>query len=1124
MTIINEANARARLNDLIQRYRGLNDDTMRSMTEASVVRQFIDILLGDVLGWPIRDPERYKYELHTQAGRPDITLFPERGGTLFVEAKKFGVIKELEQARYTTSGMITPGQMALPGMSVDRTDEEQQAINYAFENGGTWAILTNFEKLRLFNARRDWLVLSFEKPEALRDEFDLLWQLAYHNILDGSLERLSDQRHREEVDTTYLAFINEWRERLAMDILKHQQANPWVKPDGQFHLPLLRSVVQQFLDRLVVVRFAEDHLVLRPDTLRATYELRRRNEYTFSMDEFVDRLFRRFDEKHNSSLFAEGVVDEAVFSDEVLLPLMDKLYEARYRAMPADILGNTYEQYLGKTLVLENDAIVTRDNLETRKKQGSYYTPQVIVRHIVDHSLGRYLYGTANGKAAGDPLPAETRKTSRDIENLRVLDSACGSGSFLIYAYYVLAEFYQSEIERLNAAIKERVAELAAQRMNQIDIGIEVAPLRAEIERIQEYPRLILEHHLYGVDLDPQAAEIAVVNLMMRAMERKSLDHRLPLILNQNVKVGNSLIGCRPADDRLQAHRTQLAQIRALRRELIGTRNTDPRHDEIVDELAALTAQINDALNADFAPHFSDLERVRPFHWGVEFPEVFFDPDGAPLENPGFQVVIGNPPWEIIQPDLREFYAQFDPDIESKLSRAKVEARIEELNEEDPRRAATYESQTRHTGELAAYFKGATDYKAQGRGKSATHKLFMERMYGLLYDGGRIGYVVPSGIYTDLGTKDLRQMLFDEGNIQYIYSFSNERFFFPGVDHRFKFALIGAHKGIQTDGFWATFRFNPRVAVAPDDLPGFLADENNLFYMRRDALEKFSPDSLSVMEFQTRRDYQIAEKIYSDHPLLGDKFENNWNMRLNQEINVTSDRRLFNTRKLGLPLYEGKMIHQFDAFFAEPQYWISSENIQTLSPDKQKQLATFRVVHRRIARGTDERTLIAAIVPPESACENNATTLVIENDEDEKIKFFACSVLNSYVLDYIIRYKVSTTLNMFYLYQLPIPRLSAGNRFFDAIVPRAARLVCTRDVFAPLWESVMGEAWSAGNAATDPAQRQRLRDEIDALVAQLYGLSRSDLAHILDTFPLAFPSDAAGQAKKDALLETYDAL
>ncbi|MEP0762451.1 MAG: N-6 DNA methylase, partial [Chloroflexota bacterium] len=546
-----ENEARQALQRLLDDYHRLTREDLAQMTEASVVRQFIDRLLRDVLGWPIEDPARYKYELATQAGRPDITLIPDSGGTIFVEAKRFGAIKELREARRTIAGVITPGELALPGMAVDRTEEEQQAINYAFANGGTWAILTNFEKLRLFNARRDWLVLSFETPAAYLDEFEQLWPLAYHNILKGSLDRLSNQRYTRDVDTQYLDFINEWREKLAQDIVQRQEHNPWVlRDDGSIDLPTLRAVVQRFLDRLVIVRFAEDHLVITPGTLRQYYDLCLSNPYTFTMDEFLDRFFRRFDTDHNSALFAEGLVDHASFSDEVLLPLIGKLYEARYRSMPADIIGNTYEQYLGKALALDNGSVTTRDNLETRKKQGSYYTPQVIVRHLVDTTLGRYLHGTANGLPDGEPVEGERRKTSRDIRDLRVLDSACGSGSFLIYAYYVLADFYESEIRRLQAEMEARNQELAAQGVSPMERRLELADYTVELERIRDYPRLILETHLYGVDLDPQAAEIAVVNLIMRAMERRQHEKRLPQILNQNVKVGNSLVGLRPDDPR----------------------------------------------------------------------------------------------------------------------------------------------------------------------------------------------------------------------------------------------------------------------------------------------------------------------------------------------------------------------------------------------------------------------------------------------------------------------------------------------------------------------------------------------------------------------------------------------
>lgn len=249
------------ITELIADYRRLDEIARKQMSEADVIHNVILPLL-EALNWPIRDPSRFKQELYTEAGRPDMTLFPEQGGHLFVEAKRFNKIEELAQARKSIRGIVTPGELSLPGMATDRTKEEQQAINYAFETGATWAILTNFEKLRLFNARRDWLVLSFETPWALVDEFELLWQLSYENILSGGLDRLSNQRHRADVDTDYLNFINQWRQRLAQDIIAQAAANPWAfNAQGNLNLADLRAVVQRILDRLVIVRFAEDHLV-----------------------------------------------------------------------------------------------------------------------------------------------------------------------------------------------------------------------------------------------------------------------------------------------------------------------------------------------------------------------------------------------------------------------------------------------------------------------------------------------------------------------------------------------------------------------------------------------------------------------------------------------------------------------------------------------------------------------------------------------------------------------------------------------------------------------------------------------------------------------------------------------
>ena len=411
---------------------------------------------------------------------------------------------------------------------------------------------------------------------------------------------------------------------------------------------LLREVVQRFLDRLVVVRFAEDHLVIPPDTLRQFYIVRQANDYyTPELGVFLRDFFMRFDARHNSALFARSEVDDAAFSDDVLLPLIEELYAARYRAMPADVMGNTYEQYLGKTLVADNGTVATRDNLETRKKQGSYYTPQYIVQYIVDQTLGKYLYATRDGKPDGVTLPDGKRKTFEDIQDLRVLDSACGSGSFLIYAYEVLADFYQSEISRLGEERNEIVRQLAKSN-GEIPLEAQVQAQRIvdTRDRLRDtFRNHILERHLYGVDYDPQAAEIAVVNLMMRAMERKGSDMRLPVLLNQNVKVGNSIIGCKPDDPRMQECATELATLVRLRAELIVTSNLEPRHREIISELDSVSSGLYERFAPDFARLDSDGKPNQHFHWAVEFPEAFVDESGQSLDNPGFHFIFGNPPY-----------------------------------------------------------------------------------------------------------------------------------------------------------------------------------------------------------------------------------------------------------------------------------------------------------------------------------------------------------------------------------------------------------------------------------------------------------------------------------------------
>ncbi|MCS7070560.1 MAG: hypothetical protein NZM00_03585, partial [Anaerolinea sp.] len=519
---------------------------------------------------------------------------------------------------------------------------------------------------------------------------------------------------------------------------------------------------------------------------------------------------------------------------------------------------------------------------------------------------------------------------------------------------------------------------------------------------------------------------------------------------------------------------------------------------------------------------FRDLDRARPFHWGVEFPEVFFDETGAPLPAPGFTIVIGNPPWELFKADIREFYARFDRNIESIYTRDQVDRLVAEINLAKPHVASEYQDLEQSQRDFSNYVLNSKDYKYRGTSYIATHKLFIERAYHLLGDGGRLGYVVPSGLYTDLGTKPLRELLFDSCQLQCLVGLSNVSRYFPGVDSRFKFTLIAAVKGGRTETFPAFFRIDLREGLKLEDFAAALADRRNWITMSRAMIARFSPDSLSVMEFRSQRDYDVTARIYADHPLLGTQVPDRWNIKLTRELDMTNDRDLFNRQGRGLPLYEGKMIHQYDAYFKAPEYWVEEAPAAArLANRTGTAYRRPRLAFREIAASTNERTLIAAVLPPGSFA--NHKTFLVETrnpDNDPAVMLYLCSLFNSFTLDYLIRQKISTSLSFFYMKSLPVPRLTAGDPRFDALVARAARLVCTTEAFAPLWEAVTGTAWTPAAGVRDPEGRAALKDAIDGIVARhVYGLTRDEFAHVLTAFPLALPDEAA----RARLLAAYDA-
>ena len=506
-----------------------------------------------------------------------------------------------------------------------------------------------------------------------------------------------------------------------------------------------------------------------------------------------------------------------------------------------------------------------------------------------------------------------------------------------------------------------------------------------------------------------------------------------------------------------------------------------------------------------------DIDALRPFHWGFEFDSIVHG-------RGGFDAIITNPPWEIFKPNGKEFFEEYSELVsKKKMTIHEFEKQQAELlTDGDTRKAwLEYLSQFPHQ---SAYYRSVPQYRNQisiVNGKKAgsdinLYKLFVEQCFNLLREGGRCGIITPGGVYTDLGSKQLREMLFTQGDISSLFGLSNKKFIFEGVHHAQKFCLLAFKKGGQTDAFEAAFRINPREAVAQDRLDQFLNSPSDHLRIRADLVRRLSPDSLSIMEFKCDLDVAISEKTLR-FPLLRETLDDTWNIKFCREFDMTQgdgSEQVSSSPKANLePLFEGKMIWHFDSHYAEPHFWINRKRLRKYLCGDEKGVIDadlYRTVLRRQSASTNERTLVTTVIPPAFHADNLASVRLVDRNgerlDSSTEQLFVCAILNSVCLDYVVRQRVTNNLNFFYLYQLPFPRPHTTDTCSSMIVYRSARLICTTPEYDALAKAVGLKNHRDG--VTDPVGRAKLRAELDGLVAHLYGLTEEEFAHVLSTFPL----------------------
>ncbi|NOK57708.1 MAG: ATP-binding protein [Chloroflexi bacterium AL-W] len=808
--------------------------------------------------------------------------------------------------------------------------------------------------------------------------------------------------------------------------------------------------------------------------------------------------------------------------------------------MNPDVLGYIFEKYINQ------------------KAFGAYYTRPQITEYLCEQTIHKLILKHINTPGGGSVLSRQFESLSELMVNLdttlcwelieilpklKLLDPACGSGAFLVAAMKTLVDIYTGLTGKIPFLGNDS--------------------LRAWLSNIQsQHPSLsyyikkkIITENLFGVDIMEEAAEIARLRLFLALVASARTVDELEALPNIefNILHGNSLIGLLHVNEQIYDQSNMFhksyRQIVAEKNRLISsyrnatgyTEDLQSLRDSIQEHREEATATLDDLLLSEFSAFkikyeqarwditknregksekrsvtIDDITVLHPFHWGYEFDEIL-------REHGGFDAIITNPPWETFKPQSKEFFAEHsDLVTKNKMTIKEFERERAKLLV-DAEILGAWESYLSRFPYQSAFFRASEQYKNQiakvNNKRVGTdinlYKLFVEQCYNLLRDGGQCGIVLPGSIYTDLGSKQLREMLFTQTQIDGLFGMENRRHVFEGVDSRFKIVVMTFEKGGQTETFPAAFMRHDVAELERFPQPGALKLSVGL-------IRHFSPDSLSIMEFHSALDVAIVEKM-AQFPLLGEHIANTWNLKLGNEFHMTNDSHLFKTEPgLGrLPLYEGKMIHQFTHQWGMPKYWLDETEARAhligkknLDTGQQLNYQSYRLGHRSVARNTDERTMIATVLSSNVFFGHsiNATGELL----NAKDLIFLVAMLNSFTVDFALRQRVSANVTMFYIYQLPVPRLTKDDLRFAPIVERAAKLICTTSEFDDLAQAV--GIGSHTNGVSDQDERARLRVELDGLIAHLYNLTEEEFSHILNTFPLVDP------AIKDAALQVFRVL
>jgi hypothetical protein len=1002
------------------------------------------------------------------------------------------------------AGGVTPAVLLVTPWGQDLSTTWREAVRQGIGCGARWCLCVSGPFVRLADSQRTYSrrFLEFDLQVAVENDatFAAMWGLLRAGALVGSgadgrptLDRavaLSDQ-HRLSVRDSLQLGVEEALTRLTRAFVSARARRG---PVGSRQPNADRTADEALIViyRVLFLLFAEArglvpqwHPVFRDgytiEALRKEVELVPRPPGLWEALQAISRLAHRGCHAgslrvppFNGRLFSpahaplsdvlpldDGAVRQAMLAltTRPARPASTGRERIAYGDLGVEQLGGVYERLLDFRLPEDSTPVPAKH--ERRKATGSFYTPRSLTEYLVRRTLA--------------PLVQES--SSYRILELRVIDPAMGSGAFLVAACRYLAGAYEMALVREGAATTPDISE--ADRAG--------------------FRRAVAQRCLYGVDVNPMAVQLARLSLWLATL---AADRPLTF-LDHHLRTGDSLVGAsawdvlrqpppgrrareRPAPLPLFEHdalggaigaavgvRMSLAlgpgdtldQVRAKERALARLEGDD-------SELTRWKRLADTWCSGWFRDLAGRAELRAAFHELVDavltgrsaLPDqtvtrLLLDADAVAADRRFFH-------WAIEFPEV--FHdAQGQP-----LPDAGFDAVIGnppwEMLRGDHGSARTRTDARVTASRVSDFARGAGIYRLQGDGHVNLYQLFVERALSLVRPDGRLGLILPSGFATDHGCGALRRALLNRTLVDTFDGFENRDGVFP-IHRSLKFLLLTAQAGRQTRE--VPGRFGLRRPEALDQLPDTGADDSAVPLTRR-FLERLSGPLLVVPEIRTMRDLEIVTEIAFGAPALG--HPEGWQVSFGRELNATDDKQHFVEHGAGIPVIDGKHIQPFSADPARARFRIPARMADRLAGARGAHRRP-RLAYRDVASPTNRLTLIAAIVP--AGVLTTHTLFCAKEPLDEPLQLFLCGMLNSFVANYLVRLQVGTHVTASLMSRLPVPKPPRDSLAFRTIVSTADAL---------------------RSSPADAAAHARLQ----ACAARLYGLTRGQLAHVLESFPL----------------------